>query len=64
MLIRQLILGLIMTSWLFAGVDTLKIGSPAPVFSLLDENGEMQHLADYRGRRVVVYFFPKAETPG
>jgi peroxiredoxin len=61
---RQLISGLIMTSWLFAGGDTLKIGSLAPVFSLPDENGKECALSDYRGKRVVVYFFPKAETPG
>ncbi len=53
-----------MISWLFAGADTLKVGSPAPNFSLPDENGKECTLSDYKGKRVVVYFFPKAETPG
>ena len=36
----------------------------APEFTLLDENGKSVSLTDYRGKNVVVYFFPKADTPG
>jgi len=39
-------------------------GSQAPDFSLPDENGELRHLSDYRGKVVVLYFYPKDDTPG
>jgi thioredoxin-dependent peroxiredoxin len=39
-------------------------GSPAPDFALPDAQGRTVSLADHRGRRVVVYFYPKASTPG
>ena len=35
-----------------------------PDFSLLDENGKQVSLKDFRGQNVVVYFFPRADTPG
>ena len=40
------------------------VNAKAPEFSLLDENGKSVSLTDYRGKNVVVYFFPKANTPG
>lgn len=39
-------------------------GQAAPVFSLPDERGTLHHLADYRGTIVVLYFYPKDNTPG
>lgn len=39
-------------------------GSPAPPFTLLDADAREVALSDYRGRRVVVYFYPAASTPG
>ncbi|KZS58075.1 thioredoxin-dependent thiol peroxidase [Mycobacterium ostraviense] len=39
-------------------------GDKAPAFSLPDADGNTVSLADYRGRRVVVYFYPAASTPG
>jgi thioredoxin-dependent peroxiredoxin len=42
----------------------MDVKDKAPEFSLLDENGEKVSLTDYRGKPVVVYFFPKANTPG
>ncbi|OSC41598.1 thioredoxin-dependent thiol peroxidase [Mycobacterium decipiens] len=39
-------------------------GDTAPAFTLLDADGTKVSLADYRGRRVVVYFYPAASTPG
>ncbi|WP_288025687.1 thioredoxin-dependent thiol peroxidase [Arthrobacter sp.] len=42
----------------------LAAGNPAPNFSLPNAAGEQVSLADYAGRRVVVYFYPKAATPG
>ena len=42
----------------------LTSGQPAPDFSLPDQNGINHALADYRGRYVLVYFYPKDDTPG
>lgn len=42
----------------------LKIGNKAPAFSLPDQNGKMQSLSDYRGKKVLIYFYPKDDTPG
>jgi peroxiredoxin Q/BCP len=43
---------------------TLRPGDPAPDFALPDQHGNTVGLSDFRGRRVVVYFYPKADTPG
>jgi len=42
----------------------LKEGTQAPDFTVRDHNGNTVRLADYRGRRVVLWFYPKADTPG
>ena len=42
----------------------LNPGDPAPQFSLSDADGRTVSLTDYRGRRVIVYFYPAASTPG
>lgn len=42
----------------------LKAGDPAPAFSLQDQSGNTVKLADYKGRLLLVYFYPKANTPG
>ncbi len=42
----------------------LKLGDPAPEFELPDDKGRKVKLSDYRGKRVVVYFYPKDDTPG
>jgi peroxiredoxin Q/BCP len=42
----------------------MKVNDRAPEFSLPDENGKQVALKDYRGKTVVLYFFPKADTPG
>ena len=42
----------------------IKPGIPAPEFSLPDENGTIHTLKDYRGKVVVLYFYPKDDTPG
>ncbi|HEX5936420.1 MAG TPA: thioredoxin-dependent thiol peroxidase [Actinomycetota bacterium] len=39
-------------------------GDAAPTFALLDQHGELVRLEDYRGRKVLVYFYPEADTPG
>jgi len=43
---------------------TVTAGQPAPDFSLADDTGATVHLADLRGRRVVLYFYPKDDTHG
>ena len=42
----------------------LKPGDKAPAFTLLDQTGEKVKLSDYKGRKVLVFFYPKADTPG
>lgn len=44
--------------------DELAVGSPAPKFTLMDQESKTHTLADYRGRWVVLYFYPKDDTPG
>lgn len=43
---------------------TLKAGDPAPDFALPDQHGNTVRLSDLRGRKVIVYFYPRADTPG
>lgn len=43
---------------------TLEQGEQAPDFELADQDGERVKLSDFRGQRVVLYFYPKASTPG
>ncbi len=43
---------------------TLNIGDLAPDFELADDQGRPVKLSDFRGRRVVLYFYPKDDTPG
>ncbi|EOC1764038.1 thioredoxin-dependent thiol peroxidase [Vibrio fluvialis] len=45
-------------------MNTLKAGSPAPAFSLLDQDGNTVSLSDFVGKKVLFYFYPKAMTPG
>ncbi|SDL44946.1 peroxiredoxin Q/BCP [Catalinimonas alkaloidigena] len=43
---------------------TLAPGDPAPAFEGRDQNGHLIRLADYQGKKVVLYFYPKDDTPG
>lgn len=43
---------------------TLKIGQKAPAIKLPDQNGKIHELKDYSGQWVLVYFYPKDDTPG
>ncbi|HGN2606616.1 TPA: thioredoxin-dependent thiol peroxidase [Proteus mirabilis] len=45
-------------------MNPLKAGDKAPQFSLPDQDGEIINLSDFAGQRVLVYFYPKAMTPG
>lgn len=42
----------------------LKPGDPAPAFSAKDTEGNTRSLADYRGKKLILYFYPKDDTPG
>jgi len=44
--------------------ETLKVGDTAPDFELPSDTGETIKLSDFRGKRVVLYFYPKDDTPG
>ncbi|SFB23895.1 peroxiredoxin Q/BCP [Flavobacterium swingsii] len=45
-------------------MTTLKKGDKAPNFSALDQDGNSHKLSDYSGKKLVVFFYPKANTPG
>ncbi len=45
-------------------MNELKIGDPAPMFSAPDQDGNMVTLEQFRGKKVVLYFYPKDNTPG
>lgn len=42
----------------------LKVGDQAPDFEVTDHRGRRMKLSDYRGKKVVLWFYPKADTPG
>jgi len=42
----------------------LSVGTAAPEFSALDQNGQSVSLTEYHGRKVILYFYPKDDTPG
>ena len=44
--------------------ESLAVGQPAPPFALKDQHGTLHRLADYAGQWLVVYFYPKDDTPG
>ena len=42
----------------------IEVGTKAPDFSLPDQNGDMHSLSDYKGKKVILYFYPKDSTAG
>jgi thioredoxin-dependent peroxiredoxin len=62
---RHLLAGLLTMLGLHtAQADALKPGDPAPAFALTDQSGKPHALADYRGKWLILYFYPKDDTPG
>ncbi|WP_426357796.1 thioredoxin-dependent thiol peroxidase [Pseudocolwellia sp. HL-MZ19] len=45
-------------------MNTLTVGDKAPQFTLLDQNGSEVALDSFKGRKVLIYFYPRASTPG
>lgn len=45
-------------------MPTLKAGDKAPAFSLKDDNGATVKSSSFKGRKLMVFFYPKADTPG
>lgn len=45
-------------------MKTLQVGETVPAFSVSDDKGNIQQLSDYKGQKLVVFFYPKANTPG
>jgi thioredoxin-dependent peroxiredoxin len=45
-------------------MSKLAVGDKAPAFALRDQHGKVVRLSQYKGRKVAVYFYPKADTPG
>ena len=45
-------------------MNTLKVGDKVPNFKSIDQDGNTVQLSDYQGRKLVVFFYPKASTPG
>ncbi len=46
------------------GMSMLKVGAKAPAFRLLSDQGQQLALKDFAGRRVLLFFYPKANTTG
>ena len=59
---RKILLLSLLNAFLFGA--NLDIGTIAPNFELKDQDGIIRTLNDYKGKKLVIYFFPKAETPG
>ena len=48
----------------FSRAEQVSAGEPAPDFELIDQNGQMHSIEDYRGKWIALYFYPKDGTPG
>ena len=59
---RKILPLLYLNAFLFGA--NLDIGTIAPNFELKDQDGVIHKLNDYKGKKLVIYFFPKAEPPG
>ncbi len=60
---------IILAGFMFFGMAlgaerVLSVGKPAPDFTMNDQDGKAHTLSDYLGQKVVVYFYPKDDTPG
>ena len=63
-LFKQFIFVVIFLFISFASLAQIKVGSKAPDFILSDQNSIQHQLSDYEGSWVILYFYPKDDTPG
>ncbi len=61
---RGLLACLCLLTTQMASADAVQPGAPAPDFALQDGEGKLRKLADWRGQWLVLYFYPKNDTPG
>ena len=54
----------LMRSYIMTRMSLIEPGKKAPAFTLTDQNGETHRLSSYLGRPVILYFYPKDDTPG
>lgn len=65
MKLRRWVASILMGGTVLGGqAQTPSEGTPAPDFSLRDQQGNVRKLADFRGKWLVLYFYPKDDTPG
>jgi len=63
-LFKQFIIVAVLLPFSFASLAQIKVGSKAPNFNLSDQNSIQHQLSDYEGSWVILYFYPKDDTPG
>jgi len=63
-LFKQFIIVALLLPFSFATLAQIKVGSKAPNFNLSDQNSIQHQLSDYEGSWVILYFYPKDDTPG
>ena len=63
-LFKQFIIVALLLPISFASLAQIKVGSKAPNFNLSDQNSIQHQLSDYEGSWVILYFYPKDDTPG
>lgn len=63
-IILVVIVGFLMWQSTASAADGPKVGDPAPGFTLPDQSGRTRSLADFRNKWLVLYFYPKDDTPG
>ena len=59
-----ILLSFIVPGYSIHAADQVAVGDPAPEFELSDQDGQLHSLEDYRDQWVVLYFYPKDDTPG
>ena len=59
-----LVFSFFMLSGFSSNSSYIEVGSKAPLFELFDQDGKLFSLKNYEGKKIVIYFFPKAFTPG
>jgi peroxiredoxin Q/BCP len=63
-IIDKIVLSFLISKLRLFIMQTLKVGDVAPQFSLPDQNNQTVSLSDFVGKKVLIYFYPKAMTPG